>query len=249
MKDKYDSFLRISLEDIEASRILLKNNFCPQAIFYFQQSVEKATKYIGLSSKIIEEKDLQSDISHKFLKIFKKAVKVFNEKYTPNSKSDFEKEFQFIQDFIRQNSLDITIPQIIEQIENYKSEIPDTFFDYTKIATPEDLVCTLNKIDPNNTDIEVIKMHSNDKLFRRIIEERSKKFLIVFPGYIQSILILFVLGCVINDHFSYVRYPDSKMKNPSSIYNKENLLIISLPFFLDTTEDCIKKILEFNNAN
>jgi hypothetical protein len=249
MKDNYTVLLDISIEDLNASKLLLENNLYPQSIFYFQQSTEKAIKYLGLSSNLIRKQDLLSDIGHKNLKIFKKASKEYCLKFSPNSAIDIDKQFQFIQDFIKHNDLEVTIPAIIDQINNFKTELPDLPFDYKKISTPEDLINILSAVDPQNPEIDVLKKYSNDALFKKILQENSQKFILTFPGYIKSILVLFVITCLINEHVSSVRYPDDKLINPSSAYNINNPLVASMPFFQVTLEDCINNIIEFNKAN
>lgn len=122
-------------------------------------------------------------------------------------------------------------------------------FDFTKIATPEDLIDTLIRIDPQNPDLIKIKDYSNDITFKKILHEKAQKFIRTFPGYIQSILVLFVLGCLINDYVSSTRYTGNDMINPSLKYNAKNALISSMPFFQDTLSDCVKKILEFTISN
>lgn len=43
--------LNIAKSDLEASRVLYENQLYPQAIFYFQQNVEKANKSLALVIK------------------------------------------------------------------------------------------------------------------------------------------------------------------------------------------------------
>jgi HEPN domain-containing protein len=46
MKKENENYIRISLTDLESSKILYDNKKYPQAIFFLQQSVEKTTKGI-----------------------------------------------------------------------------------------------------------------------------------------------------------------------------------------------------------
>lgn len=47
--------LEISKKDLEAAKCLYENKFYSQAIFYLQQSVEKAAKSFGLLTGMIDE--------------------------------------------------------------------------------------------------------------------------------------------------------------------------------------------------
>jgi len=157
--------LEISFEDLKASKILYENKFYPQSVFYFQQSTEKAIKYLGLNANIIDKKDLLSDIGHKTLKIFKKAIKKSFDQFPFNKQFDVDKEFQIIQDSIKRNDLKDTIPFIINQINEFKAELPNLPFDYNKISNPNDLIDTINKIDPKNPDLIKIREYSDDIVF------------------------------------------------------------------------------------
>lgn len=66
--------LEISKRDLEAANCLYQNKFYPQAVFYLQQSVEKAAKSFGLLAKMIDESELKGSIGHNPLKIHKKIM-------------------------------------------------------------------------------------------------------------------------------------------------------------------------------
>ena len=50
-------FLEIAKSDLEASRTLLSNKHYPQAVFYFEQAIEKGIKSLGLWMKVITEEE------------------------------------------------------------------------------------------------------------------------------------------------------------------------------------------------
>ncbi|MCD6371860.1 MAG: HEPN domain-containing protein, partial [Candidatus Aenigmarchaeota archaeon] len=62
--------LEIAKKDLESAKILYKNNLYPQAVFFFQQSVEKANKALGLMLKLVKEDELKNYIRHKPIKIY-----------------------------------------------------------------------------------------------------------------------------------------------------------------------------------
>jgi len=65
MKEENENYLRMSLEDLECSKILYLSKKYPQAIFFLQQSIEKTTKGI---TGIFES-------NHRTLNIYKKIAK------------------------------------------------------------------------------------------------------------------------------------------------------------------------------
>ncbi len=73
---KAETFLEIAKKDLEAAKCLYDREMYPQAIFYLQQSVEKAAKSFALKMKMIEEGELKGrkGIGHNPLKIHKKIA-------------------------------------------------------------------------------------------------------------------------------------------------------------------------------
>jgi tetratricopeptide (TPR) repeat protein len=65
--------LNISEKDLVAARCLFKEKLYPQAIFYLQQAVEKATKAMGLHHKIITENELVG-IGHNVVKVYTRML-------------------------------------------------------------------------------------------------------------------------------------------------------------------------------
>lgn len=69
----YREWLNIAISDIESSRVLYKNELFPQSIYFFQQSVEKSCKYIGLTFNIIKENELFRNVGHEPERIFEEV--------------------------------------------------------------------------------------------------------------------------------------------------------------------------------
>lgn len=61
--------LEIAKNDLEAAKCLYDKKLYSQAIFFFQQSVEKAVKSFGIAFKIINETEAK-DIGHKSVKFY-----------------------------------------------------------------------------------------------------------------------------------------------------------------------------------
>jgi HEPN domain-containing protein len=67
--------LKIAKEDLQASKVLYENGLYPQAIFYFQQSVEKANKAFALITKQVKENELLKEVGHDTINIYDKSTK------------------------------------------------------------------------------------------------------------------------------------------------------------------------------
>lgn len=63
------SLFNTAKEDLEASKILYEKKFYPQAMFFLQQSVEKAAKSLFIEIEVVEQKELKTFIGHNPLKI------------------------------------------------------------------------------------------------------------------------------------------------------------------------------------
>ena len=65
-----ETLFEIAKKDLEAAKCLFERELYPQAVFYLQQSVEKATKSFGNLS----EDEAKEDIRHKSIKVYKKLL-------------------------------------------------------------------------------------------------------------------------------------------------------------------------------
>jgi hypothetical protein len=73
--------LNIAERDLKASKCLCLDKLYPQALFYYQQSIEKAFKTIFYSLGLLSYKEMKEDISHNPLNIF---VLISDEKSSNN---------------------------------------------------------------------------------------------------------------------------------------------------------------------
>ncbi len=67
--------------DLVASKVLYENGLYPQAIFYFQQSVEKANKVFALITNQVKENELLKEIGHDTINIYDKSAKNLKQEY------------------------------------------------------------------------------------------------------------------------------------------------------------------------
>ncbi|NLH78425.1 MAG: HEPN domain-containing protein [Acidobacteria bacterium] len=67
-------FLATAQQDLEAARCLFNHQFFPQAVYYLEQSIEKAFKSYAFFTNVIDERQARSKIGHKGLKIAEKSI-------------------------------------------------------------------------------------------------------------------------------------------------------------------------------
>lgn len=73
--------LNTAKTDLEASKVLYENRLYPQAIFHFQQSVEKANKVFALITKQVKENELLKKIGHDTMNIYDKSTRYLKKEY------------------------------------------------------------------------------------------------------------------------------------------------------------------------
>ena len=163
--------LNIAKLDLEASRVLYENQLYPQAIFYFQQSVEKANKSLALVTKQVTEKELYRNIGHEAIKIHEKAIKRQKDKY--EQFNDHLKLFPelgevgFIENF--------NIKREIRQFDFFLSYINKIRHDKNKLIhmSSWDISRFLREMEKGKKDIEkemqnLSKFRMNDKTLKKM---------------------------------------------------------------------------------
>ncbi len=143
-----NNFLKVSKSDLDASICLFEKGFYPQSLFFFQQSVEKATKSFGISVGLLKNKEQIRGLSHDTLAMFEKLVKKFLELLKKNSSDEIQK--QYIDSFIK-NLLDIIIKT------NRTAEKEDIIKDIEGIETLMKLIYTAGL---TSNDIRLVKSFS-----------------------------------------------------------------------------------------
>ncbi|MDG6250435.1 HEPN domain-containing protein [Methanocalculus sp.] len=92
-------FLSIAEMDLEASAMLYERGLYTQAVFLFQQSVEKATKSFGFHFCGLSEADVRSGnkVGHMTIRVFERsAEKAFNEMLVVKESIESEPEIQVL---------------------------------------------------------------------------------------------------------------------------------------------------------
>jgi hypothetical protein len=230
------TLIEISEEDLNATRILYENKLFPQSIFFFQQSIEKLSKHLGISNEIIEPGKLQSEINHKSLLIFSKLAKRTGE-LTGDSELNIDNDYQKIINLHKIAPLSELLPIVKNTIEYYKNlPLPKNI---------EDIVLRVQDFTNRNKGSEKLTETSLNNYNRFKLEE----FFRLMPMYICATMTLFMLSPIFSDLVSKIRYPiGDNFINPSKIYNLDHELIIYLPYFIDCQEFNITSIRTFQES-
>ncbi|MCK5476364.1 MAG: HEPN domain-containing protein [Candidatus Aenigmarchaeota archaeon] len=265
-----EELLGVAERDLKATKVLYEKKLYPQAIFYFQQSVEKANKSFGLMLNIISEKDLLK-ISHNPTKIHvkdlceqKKENREFNKtlenypklkkiKLLKNNDSkmletNLNKSIEFWKNSIKSkkaiNFSYADLKNIIIEIKNMKKM-------KKVIVKKEDWINIKKDI---NELFDVLSEYNADK--DKLESERRKlnnfdfkptKITILEPffEFISLYYTIIFLSAVTMHHSNCTRYPvDNKI--PRKLYTKKLFIVKYLPDLIKLQYDSIKGIKRYN---
>lgn len=169
-------FYKIAKSDFETAKILFNNNKFPEAIYYFQQSVEKLSKAFGLKNNFIKVEDLSRAISHKSEKVFTKQMK----SQQPDLEEAIKLE-ELFPDFFKIETdninLDLTgFSQQIHESSNALQQLKSKDFLWLSHDDIDYLLDNIIKIDPNiEVNLDDLKVNLPD-FFDAIITEIENKF-------------------------------------------------------------------------
>lgn len=219
----YSDLLNTAQRDLEASRVLHHAENYPAAVFYFQQAVEKACKFWGLSLEIITTEDIRPTIGHKPEKIFIKLFHKVIGKYDIVAISDYDK----IEAILR------GMPSKEDQVIHICGSISKVF--HEPMYSPKEGQSDIDAITQNlRRHREAVRLH---QLAERI-ESHEVEITPEIKQFAHALLMmnmgLMLFSFLVQNTEQNARYPDAeKSTTPESIYNKETLLIQLLPELLD----------------
>jgi len=228
------NFLTESIEDYSASLSLLKEEKYSRSLYFFQQSVEKAFKYICLEMGAIEFADTKQ-LSHDVFKLIKKLCKYFLEK---SNRPEL-------------NSILIDVEKSLNILNNIKDETEKVIaacevIKIYSLATPvfnkkdnESYTTTLHKLTSDfglNWDENEMKTLEELERFSPQYVKKSMNDIIVFFNVGINLLQLISSYSIYTNHFKTddLRYPSPAINNPSNYFNENNIFIKALPRMLDT---------------
>lgn len=235
--------LDIARKDLKAARCLFKERLYCQAVFYLEQTVEKATKSLGIYNKAITEDELEK-IGHESWKVYTKIleqtkVKIGNfyknlERFPKLKQTSLVKEFEslgasklnnlvknlafFIESgkFVTKEELQA----IILEISKFEKEIENT-----EMKVDEDEIKNLKTQLVEVVDILGENNPIVSKKIKKELELLSPKLLTnlwkSLTSLISCFLSLFYLSIILCPHAVRSRYPINRNKfNPLEIYTK-----------------------------
>jgi hypothetical protein len=247
-------FLEIAKKDLLSARLLYSEELYPQAIFYLQQSIEKAMKSFTVLMGIMEEGEARKQIGHNPLKLQRKLLNELKEGFEtlPTLKKislfetgDADKvyrdtlELQKLLDrLIEERPIYLSrqeIMQFIESSNRFESDMKE-LNDRLASARYEDfyeafdeagkiLPGIIEEILPDTMDIETIEKETNDAVLG--LTESTKKIRLVMVIILKILYVylsIFYLSIITFPHAIVSRYPDENF-NPLAFYNRELPLI------------------------
>lgn len=228
------SFLIESLEDYDASLSLLNEKKFSRSLYFFQQSVEKAFKYICLEIGAIEYCNTKQ-VSHDVFKLMNKLCKYF---FKMANRPEL-------------NSIVIAVENDLNILNNIKDETEKVIAACETIKTfscsppifvkkeGESYTAAFHRVTSsfglnlNETDYKAIEdLEQSNKCYVK----KSMEDLITFFNLGIKLLTLISSYSIYTNHFKTddLRYPSPAIYNPSSYFNEDNIFIRALPMMLDT---------------
>ena len=171
-----EELLKIAGKDLHASQVLYENRLYSQAVFSFQQSVEKANKAFALITNQATEKELRKDIGHFAVRIYLKPIEQQKRKY-----EHFDKHLSEIPELRNTNLLKgFNVRRDIRQFEHFLSylqELEKNKNDSIYLSSWE-IRRFLKEIESSKKDTEkCIQNISKFKITERTLNETKKNVL------------------------------------------------------------------------
>lgn len=264
--------LEIARKDLEAARCLFKERLYLQAIFYLEQTVEKATKSLGIYNKAITEMELEK-IGHESWKIYTKILE--------QTKVKIENFYEKLKRFpkLKQASLikefeSLNADKLNDIVKNFVS-----FIESGKFVTKEELQMIISEISKFEKEIENTEMRVEEDEIKNLktqlvevvdllsennpeVSEKIKKQLELFSpelltnlwkslaSMISCFLSLLYLSTILCSHAIRSRYPFLRYRfNPLETYTKEFPVIEKFNQLSNITERVLGKMKNVFSEN
>lgn len=224
MENPYSDLFNEAQNDNNTAATLFNAKNYPAAVFYYQQAVEKACKFWGLSQQLITWVEIRS-IGHKPDKIFRILFKKID---GTNKTFEFDKTFD---NLYKLPNMDDRVRQILGNIYQI---ISNPVIPIAKGQSPYEAVATFFSNDPKVAELhpgiaQDIERYRNHGL-RDLI---AKDFLDDTENICKMPVCLMMLSFLVYDTEQNARYPDiQKNVKPKDLYNENTLFVQQLPEFL-----------------
>jgi len=242
-------YLSIAKDDLNASRILLKNNCFPQSLFFTEQSVEKICKYIIIKDNIISEGELKKKIGHKSMMVFDILIKYMIEKLDSAETlkdvniNKLHKRLIEEQNYLSKLRIDSQNKKLdLDTLQEYEFKLlfytkldfnlnPDFSFYFNQ--APEVFIDTLKKMNLLDSEtLERIEISFNNPEEKKYYLELISEIQVKMVKYQNLMLAVLTFATIFSSHWESTRYPDGKENiAPYEIYNSETAIIKSLDTF------------------
>lgn len=181
-----ETLFEIARNDLEASKCLFERELYPQAVFYLQQSVEKATKSFGLLNDVIKEEELKNVVGHNPLKVYKKSIENQEEKIERITDA-IEKvpklgETKLIKDFNFRNYHKKIAESLtwFGSLDEVKEEI--LFIQKSELRSA---IQELDNIESELESLQGININSNEELLKESLEEYKKASMEILDAFYE----------------------------------------------------------------
>lgn len=236
----HSDFLKQAKEDVESAKILYQNKKYSQSVYLFQQSVEKACKYLGLTIKAISVVKLR-EISHNPHLVFK-TIFTDSAMQTTGLACDFnyfEKAFLAMSDerkiiFAEKHILEASHSNLIILGEN-ETATEALIRYYRGISICLDVANALEE-----------EMRKSRELMPYIDSKMAMPLINDINDISRAITCEMILSFIVCGIEANSRYPDHKTKTtPQEIYAEDALLVKKLKGFIPLQEVIIKSIEQY----
>jgi hypothetical protein len=222
-------FINIAEKDLKNAKLFYDLKRYPDAIYYLQQTTEKATKGLGIGLGIITYEDAKSPISH-FISRFGKYFFVY-------LRSFFHSEYKEKELNIKEEK---EIGRIFEQIDVKFKE-----YDVDIIDKELSILMNIEKFK-ERIDLSFIPggflVHFISELILIQILKTDEFRKELFP-----IIRLCYLGIILSHHNQLTRYPikiNNKVLEPNDYYNEGNPLVVNFRFIEKSIEESFTVVNE-----
>lgn len=177
-----EELVRLSKTDLKASKLLYKHKYYSQSVFYFQQSVEKFNKSIGLEFKLICSEDLCKKIGHFPIKLYKQGLEDKRDSFDKIEK--LSKRYKSLKNI--DSLVDFNIEETNQKTKNFLEELnkrqhnPKHIIEMSEVEINE----YLNEIYIIFEEFEKNKIEKNDiKINEKDLNEFKTKIIDLFSSF------------------------------------------------------------------
>lgn len=225
------NLLKLAKEDLEIAQLLYKEKKYSNALYHYHQSVEKASKYIGLLIGGISEEQL-FEIRHDPIKVFKLLFKHFDKQSDGLLPSLDPHLFTKAKQVIDAGSEEEIVKGAWNMLLSISNE--GKIINEEQFASPFDAVADyIKKTFPE------LNLGLEDELFKQYVAVRLKDQAIntiILINYGTKILQVLLVNSLICSKFKpdHFRYPSDILGNPAEYFNENNAFCRDFHFFINS---------------